>query len=167
MHYLEYLYPHLHQHARTTLTNKLTSYLHSLQTQAQTYVDPIKNLLMSPNAIDNAIAIIACLFIFYVSLKILGYVRQMIMFWVSWGFTILLWGSVFLGAWYVYMVGLEKATRDAAWAWEFVVWFVESFVEGMTTDGGQGRRAGQRGGGAPRDRYGNTRGYGGRGRGWS
>lgn len=159
----EYLYPRLHRHATTTVTDKLTSNLNSFLSWLQITLEPFRDLLMSANPVDQIAAVIGCLFAFYVSYKILNYVRQMVMFWLSWGFTILLWGAVGLGAWYVYVVGWEKALQDAGYAWTWGVWFVERFVEAMMTkDDGDRQRRGQPK--APtRNKYGNARGYGGGG----
>jgi hypothetical protein len=165
----EYLYPHRHRHVHTTVLDNLSSNLHSLQTRLQQYFSPIRDLLTSPNGMDNIVAVIACIIIFFVSFKILGYLSRIILYWLSWVFTIVLWGGVMLMAWYTYTVGVERALQGAGRVWGFVVWFAEAFLEGM---GGEQNQAGQRYGtghrkGGPKNKYGNahTWGYGGRGRG--
>lgn len=76
----------------------------------------------------DLISILLLGIVLLLSLRILDYARRVVMFWIMLLLRCIFWASVLGGAYYVYVVGVEKAGREAGW-FVGVVWgFVEDLV---------------------------------------
>ncbi|OJD11948.1 hypothetical protein AJ78_07381 [Emergomyces pasteurianus Ep9510] len=92
---------------------------------------PLQTLLNSPP--DITTLLILCLILF-ISLKVLDYARRVITFWLMLVFRLAFWGSVIGGAYYVYVVGWERAGREAGW----LLGLLQGFVEELWAKGAEG-----------------------------
>lgn len=71
-----------------------------------------------------------------ISVKILDYVRRVVVFWVTLAFRLVFWGAVFGCGWYVYSYGLATALRDATWLFGLAEGFVRQFLAGVGESSG-------------------------------
>ncbi|OAX80169.1 hypothetical protein ACJ72_05503 [Emergomyces africanus] len=104
------------------------------QKYLQPYIfSPLQTLLNSPPDFTSFLALCVILFI---SLKVLDYARRVITFWVMLVFRLAFWGSVIGVAYYVYIVGWERAGREAGW----LLGLLQGFVEELSANGAEGAR---------------------------
>lgn len=81
---------------------------------ARSYVQPLVTRLLGAPDILSFVLLAILLFI---SLKVFGMVRRMMMFWVNLGMTVGLWGGTALLGFWVYSRGVEGAVEDARGLW--------------------------------------------------
>ncbi|KLJ05524.1 hypothetical protein EMPG_10999 [Blastomyces silverae] len=114
------------------------THFHSIsQEYLQPYLlTPLQSLLNSPP--DLTSLLVLCLVLF-ISLRVLDYARRIITFWVMLVFRLAFWGSVIGGAYYVYVVGWERAGREAGW----LLGLLQGFVEELWANGVEAQRQGQ------------------------
>ncbi|KAG5294753.1 hypothetical protein I7I48_11411 [Histoplasma ohiense] len=115
-----------------------STHLHSITRQyLQPYLlAPLQTLLSSPPDLASLLILALILFI---SLRVLDYARRIITFWVMLVFRLVFWGSVVGAAYYVYVVGWERAAREAGW----LLGLFQGFVEELWASGVEGRRPGR------------------------
>ncbi|KAJ5713976.1 Nuclear pore assembly and biogenesis protein APQ12 [Penicillium malachiteum] len=116
---------------RSTTQDQITTHLSNIRTAyVQPYlIAPLSTLLTTTStaAMPDLMTVLIMVVILFFSLKLLDYMRRLVMFWVTLAFQVLFWGSVLGLGWYVYTVGVENAGRDLGWIWGVVMGFVQDF----------------------------------------
>ncbi|KKZ64202.1 hypothetical protein EMCG_01487 [[Emmonsia] crescens] len=114
----------------------ITTHFHPISQQyLQPYLlTPLQTVLNSPPDLTSFLVLCVILFI---SLKVLNYARRVITFWVMLVFRLAFWGSVIGGAYYVYVVGWERAGREARWLLGLLQGFVEELWANRADGQGQ------------------------------
>jgi len=135
----EYIRPtlyNLNSHIPPSLYVQLMSTASSLNTSLQSLrtaylnpyiIAPLDTLLNSPPDLSS---ILVLLIVLVISIQILNYLRQLVMFWVRLILRLVFWMVLLGGAWYVYSVGWEKAAKEAGWLFGLVGGFVEELLTG-------------------------------------
>lgn len=134
----------------TTAPHPLSSYLPSAVTdQLSTLQDYFLPSYLKFNNPPPFLSLVLTLVAVVIAFRVFDYAWRWVMWWVTFGIKIVVYGGVLLGGWYVYTVGWETAMREAGWVW--------GLVEGFLTEGGRmvdrwGNDGGRGGGGYGRDR---------------
>lgn len=125
-------------------------------------ITPLSRLLASST--PDLVSVLLLLLVLVVSLKVLDYMRRVVMFWVMLAVRVVFYGSVVALGCYVYSVGVEKAGRDLGWLlgvlWGFGEEILAGVENGRSPSGGAGAGGYRYGYGYRRD----VPGYGGRGK---
>ncbi|KAL2363948.1 hypothetical protein RJZ56_003158 [Blastomyces dermatitidis] len=133
----KYIPPSISLQALSYYSTFTTHFLPISQQYLQPYfLTPLQTLLNSPP--DLTSLLVLCLLLF-ISLRVLDYARRIITFWVMLVFRLAFWGSVIGGAYYVYVVGWERAGREAGW----LLGLLQGFVEEMWANSLEAQRQGQ------------------------
>jgi hypothetical protein len=153
------------QHLRSHATNWSSSL--SFSSIRTTYLEPylitpLSRLLASST--PDLVSVLLLLVILVVSLKVLDYVRRVIMFWVMLAVRVVFYGSVVALGCYVYSVGLEKAGRDLGWLLGVLWGFGEEVLAGVESGRSPSGRPGAGGYGYGYGYRRDVPGYGGKGR---
>ena len=59
-------------------------------------------------------------FLLFMSLKLLNMLRRQIMYWISLGLRLALWGGIGIAGFYVYLRGLDQSFEDLGWLLGFL-----------------------------------------------
>lgn len=73
---------------------------------------------------SDLVSLLALIIIAFISFKILGYVRRVVMWWIMLALKLSLLLVLVQVGWYVSQYGLEKTLNDAGWLWGLLEGFV-------------------------------------------
>lgn len=126
----------LNQYIPPSLLSRAVSFYSSFDVYAETVrsdylnpyiIYPLTTLMNSPPDLSS---ILILFLVLVLSLKILDYARRIVMFWVTLALRLVLWGALLGGAYYVYTVGWQRASREAGWLIGLFEGFLEEFLAG-------------------------------------
>lgn len=86
---------------------------------------------------DALVSAVALFVVFILSLKVLGFVRRQIMWWISMATTILTWGGMAFVGWHVYTFGVEDSVAAAADLLGMVIGALTGLSQEGTSRGGR------------------------------
>ncbi|KZZ87408.1 hypothetical protein AAP_05641 [Ascosphaera apis ARSEF 7405] len=115
------------------LSKQYNTFISTIDDYTHLYIQPLLN---QPPTLGNILALAICL---WLSLRLLDYLRRVIVFWVLLFVKIVFWGAVGVFGWYVYTSGVEEGVMRMV---ELVAW-VQGLVAGVV-DGEVQRYANER-----------------------
>ncbi|PYH44454.1 Apq12 family protein [Aspergillus saccharolyticus JOP 1030-1] len=157
---MDFLPDSIAQHLSTTSLSAITAHLNAtyltpaLAHVRAAYIDPY---LVRPAAgylastsssstMPDLTTVVLMLVILFLSLKVLDYMRRVVMFWVGLVWWLAWWGTVIgVGIW-LYNSGLERAASDVGWLVGLVRGLLGGFLEDMDRVGAQQRQTRMDGG---------------------
>lgn len=107
---------------RDYLTPYILSPLQALFTATSSSPPPRSSI--NTSGMSDLVSLLALIIIAFISFKILGYVRRVVMWWIMLALKLSLLLVLVQVGWYVSQYGLEKTLNDAGWLWGLLEGFL-------------------------------------------